>query len=98
LASLSGTVLSGPDSMIVSGRVVSTSGLNHGSAPMAEKAAIDSSDVSILRSSLAPSAVVAGATVESYTTASIPDRLFWSECRAASTQEAFMPGPSSSVP
>ena len=73
VASFRATVRSGPDSMTVSGSLVSTAGLNQGSAPMAAKAAMDLSEVSIRRSSFTPSVVAAGATVESYTTASIPD-------------------------
>ena len=65
VASWLGTVLSGPESMMVSGRVVSTSGLNQSSPAMAAKAAIDSSELSIRRSSPGWSGEAAGASVES---------------------------------
>ena len=65
MASWLATVLAGPESMTVSGRVFSTAGLNQSSAPMAAKAAIDWSELSIRQSSPAPSGVGAGAWVES---------------------------------
>ena len=65
VASWLGTVLAGPESMTVSGRVVSTAGLNQSSLPMAAKAAIDWSELSMRQSSPVPSAVAAGACVES---------------------------------
>ena len=65
LASWLGTVLAGPESMAVSGSVVSTGGLNQSSAPMVAKAAMESSELSILQSSPAPSGVGGGPCVES---------------------------------
>ena len=44
------TVFSGPESMTVSGSVVSTVGLNHGSAPMEAKADSEESELSMRQS------------------------------------------------
>ena len=65
MASWLAAVRSGPESMVVSGRVVSTAGLNQGSPAMAAKAAIASSELSIRQSSPTVSDLAGGAWVES---------------------------------